>query len=437
MKSPVIQRKFSGDRRRVRKRIFLVGSIVLVVLLVMVYLLLLPYQPIPSSERPSEGGYGLEEIPPPQPVYQIKEGILREKSTFSKSLRESGISPQWVEQIVSLLGPMVDFRRLKTGQFRFVADEAGEMVAFIFEVGPTEIYEIEKGLQGYLARKKEVPLLTRVEKVEGVIRSSLFEAMESAGEREGLVLSIAEILSGEIDFYKELREGDRFQILVEKVYKEREFLRYGLIHAVEFQRGERAILGIHFEGDYYNEKGHSLKKAFLRSPLRFTRISSRFSRARKHPILGGVLPHYGVDYAAPAGTPVWAVADGTVVSCGWGGGFGKQVILRHPNGYMTYYGHLSRFGPRIKKGVRVKQKEVIGYVGSTGLSTGPHLDYRLSKDGKFRNPLKEEFPSGRPIEPAKREAFQKRRDEILAWLRGEGREGQRPDSGAPAIPGGG
>jgi len=188
---------------------------------------------------------------------------------------------------------------------------------------------------------------------------------------------------------------------------------------VEYQRGEKTIRGIGYQDDFYNENGFSLRKAFLKVPLRFNRISSRFSRARKHPILGGVLPHFGVDYAAPPGTPVWSVADGTVVSCGWGGGFGKQVILRHVNGYTTYYGHFSSFGPGIRKGTRVKQKQIIGYVGSTGLSTGPHLDYRLVKDGRFRNPLKETFPSGLPIKKEEMESYQKRRDEMMAWLEGE------------------
>jgi murein DD-endopeptidase MepM/ murein hydrolase activator NlpD len=188
---------------------------------------------------------------------------------------------------------------------------------------------------------------------------------------------------------------------------------------LEYQRGEKTIRGIGYQRDFYNEKGISLRKAFLKVPLRFNRISSRFSRARKHPILGGVFPHFGVDYAAPLGTPVWAVADGAVVSCGWGGGFGKQVILRHLNGYATYYGHLSRFGSGIKKGTRVRQQQIIGYVGSTGLSTGPHLDYRLVKDGRFRNPLKESFPTGIPIRKGEMESFQERRDEIMAWLEGD------------------
>jgi murein DD-endopeptidase MepM/ murein hydrolase activator NlpD len=234
-------------------------------------------------------------------------------------------------------------------------------------------------------------------KVVGEIRSSLFEAMEAAGERDPLTIGFAEILAWEIDFYKDVREGDRFKVVVEKIYKGDQFIQYGTIHAVEYQRGEKMIRGIQYKEGYYNEKGISLKKAFLKVPLRFNRISSKFSRARLHPILGGLRPHFGVDYAAPPGTPIWAVADGTVTSCGWNNGFGNQVILRHMNGYVTYYSHLSGFGPGIRKGVKVRQKQIIGQVGSTGLSTGPHLDYRLAKDGRFKNPLKEVFLAGIPI----------------------------------------
>ena len=162
-----------------------------------------------------------------------------------------------------------------------------------------------------------------------------------------------------------------------------------------------------------------MKKAFLKSPLRFSRISSRFSRSRRHPILGGNRPHFGTDYAAPPGTAVWAVADGTVIACGVNGGYGRQVAIRHMNGYTTYYSHLSRYGTGIRSGSRVKQKQIIGYVGSTGLSTGPHLDYRLTKDGQFRNPLKEGFPTGLPVPKGELERFRKVRDERLIWLQGE------------------
>lgn len=416
----LFQQQSHDDKRKRQKRYLVLSSIGGIILTLVAYFFVLPRWPLPFRDAPPEVSPPPKEIRPSEPIYSTLEGTIQEKSTFSKALAEKGIPQFWMDRIVSLLKPLVDFRKLKGGQFRFVADEKGEMVTFIFEAGPIDIYEIERGPEGYRARKKDIPLDTRLARVQGVIRSSFFEAMEAAGEKETLVLSFADILGSEIDFYKDLKEGDRFQILVEKVYKEKDFIRYGKIHAVEYRRGEKVIQGIYFEGDFYNEKGLALKKAFLKTPLRFTRISSRFSKARKHPILGGVFPHYGVDYAAPPGTPVWAVADGTVISCGWGGGFGKQIVLRHPNGYMTYYGHLSGYGPGIRNGVQVRQKQVIGYVGSTGLSTGPHLDYRLAKDGKFINPLKTTFPSGLPIAKGKMEAFQKKRDEMVAWLQGGG-----------------
>ncbi len=391
------------------------------------YFFILPYLPIPSREGPSDLSPPPTGSPLPEPLYKTVEGELVAKSTLSKALAEKHIPRDQAEKIISVLKPFINFKKIKGGKFRYRADEKGEMVHFIFELSPAEVYEIQKGPEGYIAQRKEVPLEIYLVRVEGVIRSSLFEALDSIGEKDQLVLSFAEILAAEIDFYKDVREGDRFRILVEKVYKDEEFLRYGPIHAVGYERGEKSIIGIHFEGNFYNEKGMALKKAFLRSPLRFTRISSKFSRARKHPILGGVLPHYGVDYAAPAGTPVWAVADGVVVSSGWGGGFGKQIVLRHPNGYTTYYGHLSGFAPGIRKGVRVKQKQVIGYVGSTGLSTGPHLDYRMAKDGRFKNPLKESFPEGLPIDPTKKGAFERRRDELMAMLQDRDFERRRLD----------
>jgi murein DD-endopeptidase MepM/ murein hydrolase activator NlpD len=323
----------------------------------------------------------------------------------------------------------VNFRKIKGGTYHFITDGKGELVKFIYEASPTEVYEIEKDSEGYLAQRKRIPLETRLTKVVGEIHSSLFEAMDAMGEQDSLTIAFAEILAWEIDFYKDVREGDRFKVVVEKIYKADQFIQYGTLHAVEYQRGEKIIRGIRYKEGFYNENGVSLRKAFLKAPLRFNRISSRFSRARKHPILGGMRPHYGVDYAAPPGTPIWAVADGTVTSCGWNGGYGNQVILRHKNGYMTCYGHLSGFGPGMRRGVGVKQKQIIGYVGSTGLSTGPHLDYRLVKDSQFRNPLKETFLPGEPIEKKEMEMFGKKREEMSVWLQGGGPYSNKVEEG--------
>ncbi len=357
--------------------------------------------------------------PSPEPPQQVIEGRVKEGSSFSKSLKEKNSPARWIDLVVSRLKPYVNFKKIRGGTYRLILDAKGQLLKFVYEGGATEVYEVKKDLNDYVADKKDVPLQVSIIKAEGEVRSSLFEAMEAAGEEDQLTLSFAEILASEIDFYKDVKEGDRFKIAVEKIYKGDEFIRYGTIHAVEYQRGERTVRGIRYRDDFYDDLGNSLKKAFLKAPLRFNRISSRFSRARNHPILGGVRPHYGVDYAAPPGTPIWAVSDGTVISCGWGGGFGNQVVLRHGNGYVSCYGHLSKYGAGIRRSARVKQKQVIGYVGSTGLSTGPHLDYRLMKDGKFRNPLKEVFPAGVPLRSEEMAPFQKRREEVLRWLQGD------------------
>lgn len=367
-----------------------------------------PLEPIPSlSPAPQESSL------------RTMTGEVKEKSSLFQSLTEKGVSARWIDLIISELRPHINFRKIREASYRLLSDENGELVKFVYEAGPIEIYEIEKTSRGYVTQKKQVPLDTFLAKVVGEIRFSLFEAMDAAGEQDLLTLTFAEILAWEIDFYKDVREKDRFKVVVEKLYKGDQFIQYGTIHALEYQGEEKVIRGFEYEGAYYDEKGLSLRKSFLKAPLRFNRISSRFSRSRRHPILGGLRPHYGVDYAAPIGTPVWAVADGTVVACGWGNGFGKQVILRHMNGYQTLYGHLSGYGPGIRRGAKVNQKQVIGYVGSTGLSTGPHLDYRLMKDGHPKNPVKESFPAGQPIGAAASDRFQKRRDEMITHLSGD------------------
>lgn len=416
-------RPFEAKRKR-RRWVLLSGSF-LIGLFLLIYFFVLPSTPpLPPAAPPAS-------IPPTaqEPPLHTIEGDVKERSTLFQSLSGKNIPLRWIDLIVSKLKPYVNFKKIKGGTYRFITDVKGELVKFIYEASPTEIYEIEKDPQGYVAQRKKVLLETHLVKVVGEIRSSLFEAMDAVGEQDPLTIAFAEILAWEIDFYKDAREGDRFKVVVEKIYKGDQFIQYGTIHAVEYQRGEKIIRGFRYKDGYYNEKGISLRKAFLKVPLRFNRISSKFSRARKHPILGGMRPHFGVDYAAPPGTPIWAVADGTVTSCGWNSGFGNQVVLHHMNGYMTYYGHLSGFGPGVRKGVRVRQKQVIGYVGSTGLSTGPHLDYRVAKDSQFRNPLKETFPTGLPIEKGEMETFHQRRDEMSVWLQGDSPYGRKIEEG--------
>lgn len=387
-----------------RRSIFL--GIFFIFVLGFIFFILYESQPVKSPEP--------EKSSDPEPQYQVLEGVIRPKTSLYQSLKERNIPHSWIDLIISKLKPFLNFNQLRGGAYRLITTLKGEFLEFIFEKSPVEIYKIKKRDGEYIVQKEDVPLQKELVRVSGEIRCSLYEAMKEAGEQDLLTLSYADILAWEIDFYQDLREGDRFQLLVEKLYRGKEFVQYGPILALEYRSGDRVIRGFRYKNEYYNEQGFALRKPFLKAPLRFDRISSRFSHARRHPILGGVRPHYAVDYAAPEGTPVWAVADGRVVFAGWKGGYGKLVILQHRNGYQTYYGHLSRFGPGIREGKRVSQKEIIGYVGSTGLATGPHLDYRLSKDGKFLNPLKAMFPPGTPIKKEELSEFFKKRDEMLA-----------------------
>ena len=414
-KDPLRFRSSSAERRKGRRRwIVSLGALVLGLLFVGLGLILTVKPSFPPQTPAEESSSA-----PKEPELRVIEGQVNQNGTLFQSLAEKGIAPPSIDLVISKLKPYINFTKIKGGTFRYVLGPDGSLVKFTYEAGPTEVYEIEKNGEGYEARRVDVPVETVLVKVVGDIRSSLFEAMNASGEQDGLTLDFAEILAWEVDFYMDVREGDRFKLVVEKVYKGNEFIRYGVIHAVEYQGEGKRVRGIRYQDGYYDENGLSLRKAFLKAPLRFNRISSRFSQSRRHPILGGVRPHYGTDYAAPMGTPVWAVGDGTVVLCGWNGGYGKEVALRHKNGYSTQYGHLARFGPGIRVGKRVMQKQIIGYVGSTGLSTGPHLDYRLAKQGRFKNPLKEIFPAGVAIGKEEKEKFQKVKGMAVEWLDGD------------------
>lgn len=229
--------------------------------------------------------------------------------------------------------------------------------------------------------------------VRGTIENNLFEAMYKAGEDAELAANLASIFEWEIDFFKDLRPGDRFVVLVEKKFIKDKYAGYGKILAADFYNQGKLKRAVYYNDGgknkgYYNEKGEGLERGFLRVPLNYSRISSRYSTSRLHPVLGYHRPHYGVDYAAPTGTPVKATASGVVKIKSRTKGNGNYIALRHPNGYETFYLHLNGFNRAIRQGSHVEQGQIIGYVGSTGYSTGPHLDYRIRKNGKWLNPLK-------------------------------------------------
>ena len=359
---------------------------------------------------------------PPQPQERVLAGKVAKGGTLSSALRSHDLPADLTAAICTALQRVVNLRKVKPGDaFELRLSPQGAPLAFSYQASPIDIYQLTIGPSGeWAAQKKEITLEKYWARVSGEITSSLFEAMDALGESDHLVLDFADIFSWEVDFNSEMQTGDRFQIVVEEYYSGQTFIKYGRILYAEYKSASKHSQGIYFQqpgvrGDYYTLRGQPLRKALLRSPLKFTRISSRFSKLRLHPILGIRRPHFGVDYAAPEGSPVWAVADGTVVSCGWSGGYGRQIVIRHPKGYKSMYGHLSRFAPGIRTGKSIRQKQIIGYVGSSGLATGPHLDFRLLKNNAFRNPLREISPQAASLRPEQMAAFKEGTDPIIRW----------------------
>jgi murein DD-endopeptidase MepM/ murein hydrolase activator NlpD len=365
----------------------------------------------------------------------VVRGTVGRNESLATTLADY-LSPPALHRVVEAARPVYDLARISVGRpFGLALDSRGLVRAFTYGIDDLRTLRVVRGEDGLeaqiLARRHDVRRAT----VAAEIHSSLFEAVAAAGERDQLALDLADIFAWDVDFNTELREGDAVRVVVEKEVLDGELVRYGRILAATLRCGGRVFHAVRYEGSrgpgYYDLDGTPLRKAFLRSPLRFTRISSRFSRSRLHPILKIWRPHLGVDYAAPSGTPVVASADGVVTLAGWWGGLGRAVRLRHANGYETLYGHLSRI--QVHRGQRVSQGQRIGAVGQTGLATGPHLDYRMRHDGRFVDPLRIQLPPAEPIPPGERDAFLAARDRSLAWLAGS-TEGPRMASSTP--PGG-
>ncbi len=338
------------------------------------------------------------------------EITLKRGETLETALRQAGLERAEAAAIVAGLRGQVNMRRLAPGERLSVKPAAPDGAPEItWTRSPAERYEIRSTDGRWTVAAVRPDVETRVAAIAGEVRDSLFASVERLGETAGLTARLVSLFEWDFDFAADSLPGDRFRFLVEKRYVGDELLGYGDILVAQYASAGRPVLtSVAFEeaggrADYFDASGRSVKKMFLRAPLDFTRVTSGFSHARHHPILGGLRPHLAVDYGAPVGTPVRAVADGVVTMAGWDGGFGLSLSLRHARGYETMYNHLSRLD--VKRGERVRQRQVIGRVGTTGLSTGPHLDYRVRKAGVFVNPLGEKFIPGAPVPAHRRGAF--------------------------------
>jgi murein DD-endopeptidase MepM/ murein hydrolase activator NlpD len=373
---------------------------------------------------------------------EVVQALLPPRTTLSALLRLHNLIEDEVTALADAVATLVDPRRLRAGQpYRLERRFDGRVRAFLYEVDAERMLLITRQSETAEPRfhASVVPIPKRIEVVTvgaAITREtpSLVQALEEAGERVDLSLALADVFSGEIDFNNDLQPGDTFRLIVERgVREDGTFAGYGPVLAAEFANDDRRLRAVRFAVDegkpaYYDESGRSLKRFFLKSPLKFEpRVTSSFSRGRRHPILNYTRRHSGVDYAAPTGAPVVAVASGVVVSAGWAGGGGRAVRVRHASGYESEYLHLSSIAAGIRAGARIGQGELVGRVGSTGLATGPHLHYGLRRNGVYVNPVREHhnMPPGDPVPDVRMTAFGAERDRLFGVL---GR-----DAGARAV----
>jgi len=353
----------------------------------------------------------------------VSTGTFARGDSLYSCLNRYGVSSKEILLVEELLNPIFDSKTCYPGDsYEITVSTGGVLKEFNYYSGPLDIYGVKKSPSGELVPfHKKIVLESRVFGFAGKIESSLYESMVQLGESPELAMRLADIFSWQIDFLTEPRPGDTFKLVWEKFYKEGKEFSDGRILAAQYLGAEVSHTAIFFEDgegrkDYYTIKGESLRKEFLRSPLNYRRISSHFSYRRFHPILKYYRPHLGVDYSAPLGTPVVSIGDGVVTHVGWKGDYGRLVKVRHPNGYFSTYGHLSRYERGIRRGISVKQGQVIGYVGRSGLATGPHLDFRVIRNGSFINFYKIRVPPAESVKDSYRVEFELVKKKRLSQL---------------------
>lgn len=299
---------------------------------------------------------------------------------------------------------------LKAGQPWTMIYSDNALIGLEYEIDDNERLVVSMTESGYQFRKEPIPYDVTTKTVAGVIDSSLFGAVQKTGEEDELAIRMANVFAYDVDFVRDLRTGDSFRVVIDKRSRDGKFHGYGELKAASFTNQGQTFYAYHYtdkrgNSAYYDQDGRPLRKAFLKAPLPFTRISSGYSMSRMHPILKYRRPHQGIDYSAPTGTPISTVADGVIAEAAFNNSQGRYVRVIHSNGYETIYNHMSKFGKNTKKGARFKQGEVIGYVGSTGYATGPHLDFRMKQNGALINPLTLKMLPAEPIAAKEMPAF--------------------------------
>ena len=401
-------------------------SLLVFLALSLIAFFILSFQPRPgiaTADKITEE----ESTPLPEPQHEHtnppgKENkeIIKQGETISDILDRYDLSPTEIHELLEDVKPVYDLAKVRAGnEIKIFTSPDDEIVHIEYALNRENYLCLEKNGESYKAAIKKIPYVIRTEMIWGVIEDNPINAISKENEGGQLAILLEEIFAWDIDFYADIRQGDSFKIIFEKKYLENEFVGYRHIIAAEFTNQGESYRAFRYtypdsnKSDYFDINGNSLRKEFLKSPISGARITSRFTHSRLHPVRKVLRPHYGVDYAAPVGTPVRATADGSISYAGRDGANGRMVRIRHKNSYETFYLHLRRYGKGIKQGAKVASGQIIGYVGASGEVTGPHLDYRIKHRGRYINPLAYRF---RPVEPLKKEYLESFQTEAEQYL---------------------
>lgn len=356
------------------------------------------------------------------PIEDFREVTIKHGDTLSSVFSEQELDMQEIAEILQLRGETNALKRLLPGRtLKIRTNDQGELVALHYDLKEGQTLQVERTQDNLAATVIANPLERRLAYASGVIDSSLFLSAQKANLPDRLTMQLATIFGWDIDFALDIRNGDAFSVAYEEFYRDGEKVRTGAIVAAQFSNQNKTFNAIRYvdadgSADYYTPQGMSMRKAFIRTPVEFSRISSGFNLKRRHPVLNLIRAHKGVDYAAPTGTPVMAAGNGKVTHKAVKGGYGNTIMIQHDGKNRTLYAHLSRYARNIQVGSRVKQGQVIGYVGRTGLATGPHLHYEFHVNGIHRNPLTAAPFRSEPIPVAKRKHFFEQANTLTARL---------------------
>lgn len=434
---------FQNNERHLSRHRFLT-IIVGLVLCGVIALFFFGGSPTPETEArtaPVEISAPPVEPLPPQPVRHEIRNLVQPGETIT-SLLGDFFSPQEILSLSKESKDVFPFTRICAGQPYRICTTDGQFESFTYEIDDEEQLLIHRASEDTRIERVPIEYQVKTELVEGVIKTSLFDAVTEVGEDPELAIALADIFAWDIDFILDLRVGDTFQALVEKRFREGKKAGYGKILAAEFVNQKRTFQAVLFQDggnrpSYYDADGQNVRKAFLKAPLDFTRISSGFTMKRFHPITKTWRAHPAIDYAAPPGTPIKAVGDATITRIGYTRGNGNFVELRHTGGYTTMYLHMRKFARGMRKGKRVDQGQVIGYVGSTGLATGPHLCFRMKKNGAPVNPFHVKAPAAAAVSKAHLTEFKALSRPLLAQFEENRNQiktaGLPPSEGSPVL----